>query len=220
MMDISQAIEERHSVRQYQLKPIEQEIINELKKEINLCQQLSGIRIELVCHEPEAFKSFFVHYGRFKNVQNYIAFIIKKKDDEEKVGYFGERIVLKAQQLGLNTCWVGATYSVKKVPCSLQDDEQLACVITIGYGITQGKQHKSLPMEKCCLCIDEKTEWFEKGMKAVMLAPTAMNSQKFFLTLKDEHVEISSHGSYDKINLGIVKYHFEQGAKKDQRIWI
>lgn len=219
-MDIHQAIKERHSVRHYQLKPIEQSVVNELNKEIALCQKESGIRIEFICQEPEAFKSFFVHYGRFKNVQNYIAFIIKKKDDEEKVGYFGERIVLKAQQLGLNTCWVGATYSVKKVPCSLHEDEKLACVITVGYGMTQGKPHKSLPIEKCCLCIDEKPEWFDKGMETVMLAPTAMNSQKFFLTLKDEHVEISSHGSYDKINLGIVKYHFEQGAQKDQSIWI
>lgn len=219
-MDIHQTIRERHSVRHYQLKPIEQSVVNELNKEIALCQKESGIRIEFICQEPEAFKSFFVHYGRFKNVQNYIAFIIKKKDDEEKVGYFGERIVLKAQQLGLNTCWVGATYSVKKVPCLLHEDEKLACVITIGYGMTQGKLHKSLPIEKCCLCIDEKPEWFDKGMEAVMLAPTAMNSQKFLLTFKDGHVEISSHGSYDKINLGIVKYHFEQGAQKDQSIWI
>lgn len=219
-MDIKQAIEERHSVRYYQLKPIEQNVVNELNKEIALCQQESGIRIEFICQEPEAFKSFFVHYGRFKNVHNYIAFIIKSDDDNEKVGYFGERVVLKAQQLGLNTCWVGATYNAKKVPCSLKSDEKLVCVITVGYGVTQGKLHKSIPMEKCCLCVDNQTEWFEKGMKAVMLAPTAMNSQKFFLTLKDHHVEISSHGSYAKINLGIIKYHFEQGSQKDQSIWI
>ncbi|WP_028043111.1 nitroreductase family protein [Candidatus Stoquefichus massiliensis] len=219
-MDIWQAIEDRHSVRQYELKPIEEDIIHQLNHEIALCQQESGLKIQLICNEPQAFQSFFVHYGRFKNVHNYIAFIIKSDDDNEKVGYFGERVVLKAQQLGLNTCWVGATYHAKKVPCSLHAEEKIACVITVGYGITQGKPHKSLPMEKCCLCIDEKTEWFEKGMQAVMLAPTAMNSQKFFLTLKDHHVDISSHGSYDKINLGIVKYHFEQGSQKDSSIWL
>jgi hypothetical protein len=35
--------------------------------------------------------------------------LIRKKSDDldEKVGYWGEQLVLLAQTLGLNTCWVG-----------------------------------------------------------------------------------------------------------------
>ena len=44
------------------------------------------------------------HYGKFENVKNYIA-IVGNKNDQEKAGYYGEKIVLKCPELGLNTCW-------------------------------------------------------------------------------------------------------------------
>ena len=43
------------------------------------------------------------HYGKFENVKNYIA-IVGNKNDQEKAGYYGEKIVLKCPELGLNTC--------------------------------------------------------------------------------------------------------------------
>ena len=57
---------------------------------------------------------------------------------------------------------------------------------------------------------DQETDWFQKGMEAVCLAPTAMNQQKFFFELKDGTVTAKSLGGfYSKIDLGIAKYHFE-----------
>lgn len=218
-MDIIEAMNARHSVRHYQKKAIEQDKVEQLYQEIDQINQQHHLHFQLILNELHAFESFFVHYGRFKNVQNYIA-LVGHQDDQEKIGYYGESLVLKAQQMGLNTCWVAATYNRKKVPCQINDHEELICIITIGYGDNLGKPHKNMPIEKLYTCLDEPTDWFIKGMEAVMLAPTAMNQQKFFLTLKDEHVEISSHGSYAKINLGIIKYHFEIGAHKQADIWI
>lgn len=84
------------------------------------------------------------HYGKFSGVTDYIAMIGPKgKDLEEKVGYYGERLVLYAQQLGLNTCWVAMTYSKVKSAYTVNPGEKLCLVIAIGYGNTNGTAHRS-----------------------------------------------------------------------------
>lgn len=107
MMDLKEAMKERHSIRQYEDRPLEESVIAEPENEIEACNKESGLYIQLVKDEPKAFDSFMAHYGKFSGVKNYIAMIGKKGPDlDEKCGYYGERLVLKAQQLGLNTCWV------------------------------------------------------------------------------------------------------------------
>lgn len=77
------------------------------------------MRIQLVTDEPEAFRGFLARRGHFVGVRNYIAFVGQKDDTlDERTGYYGERLVLLAQQLGLNTCWVAATYRKKNAPPS------------------------------------------------------------------------------------------------------
>ena len=50
-----------------------------------------------------------------------------------------------------------------------------------------------------------------------MLAPTAMNQQKFLFELNGDKVsaKVSGFGFYTKIDLGIVKYHFEAATGKN-----
>ena len=152
------------------------------------------------------------HYGKFRNCKNYIALIGPKKD-EEKCGYYGEKLVLKAQQLGLNSCWVALSYSKSSVPCKIPQGQKLHSVIALGYGETQGAPHKSKSMEELCRADGEIPLWFRNGMTAAMLAPTAVNQQKFLLTLENDTVHAKAlRGFYSKIDLGIIKYHFEIGA--------
>ena len=56
--------------------------------------------------------------------------------------------------------------------------------------------------------------WFEKGVQAALLAPTAVNQQKFLFTLVNDHtVRVEAGwGLYTEVDLGIVKYHFELAA--------
>ena len=106
-MSIMEAMKQRHSVRQYTDQPIDEEVLKTLQMEIETCNQESGLSIQLVTNEPKAFDSFMAHYGKFSGVTNYIALVGKKSNMlDELCGYYGERLVLKAQQLGLNTCWV------------------------------------------------------------------------------------------------------------------
>lgn len=216
-MELIEAIKQRHSVRQYENKAIEAEILNELKAEIDACNKEGELNIQLVTNEPRAFDSFMAHYGKFSGVTSYIALVGKKGAQlAEKCGYYGERLVLRAQQLGLNTCWVAMTY--KKIPNAfkVEKGEKLTVVIALGYGKTQGVAHKSKSLEKVSNVSDNTPEWFKKGVEAALLAPTAMNQQKFKLTYNnDESVTAKAGvGFYTKLDLGIVKYHFEIGSGK------
>ena len=220
-MELYQAMEKRHSVRQYDERPIEPEILDAIKAEIDECNKESGLHIQLIVGEERAFDSFMAHYGKFSGVKNYIALIGKKgKELDELCGYYGERLVLKAQQLGLNTCWVAMSY--KKIPgvFKVGEGEKLTVVISLGYGKTQGVSHKSKPAQKVSNLSGDKPEWFRSGVSAALLAPTAMNQQKFTLTYSGGKVTAKAGaGFYTKLDLGIVKYHFEIGAGKENFEW-
>ena len=221
MMTIMEAIRQRHSVRQYTDKPLGEDVIRPLEEEIAACNKESGLHIQLVKNEPKAFDSFMAHYGKFSGVTNYIAMIGKKGPDlEETCGYYGERLVLKAQQLGLNTCWVAMTYSKIRSAFSVGEGEKLCIVISLGYGKTQGVPHKSKAIEKMAKTDGPAPDWFTSGVGAALLAPTAMNQQKFQFTLTDDKVSVRAGvGFYTKIDLGIVRYHFEAGAGKEHFTW-
>lgn len=220
-MEIMEAVKARHSVRQYMDKPIEKEILDELRKEIDKCNKEGNLNIQLVTDEPKAFDSFMAHYGKFSGVSNYIALIGAKSDKlDELCGYYGERLVLKAQQLGLNSCWVAMTY--KKIPGAFKvgKGEKLTVVISIGYGKVSGEEHKSKSAEAVSNVGADSPEWFKNGVEAALLAPTAMNQQKFKLTQNGNKVSAKAGtGFYSKVDLGIVKYHFELGAGEGSFEW-
>ncbi|MGN0802267.1 MAG: nitroreductase family protein [Candidatus Faecivicinus sp.] len=220
-MDLMEAMKNRHSVRQYADKPIGTEILAALREEIAACNRESGLHIQLVAGEPKAFDSLMAHYGKFSGVTNYIALVGPKSDRlDELCGYFGERLVLRAQQLGLNSCWVAMTY--KRIPGAFQigPGERLTVVIALGYGATQGVAHKSKPAEAVSNLSADSPEWFRAGVSAALLAPTAMNQQKFHLSWANGRVSAKAGlGFYSKVDLGIVKYHFELGAGKGPSLW-
>ena len=220
-MTESEAIRARHSVRKYLDKPLEAEKIEAIQKCIDLCNREGGVHFQLVTNEPEAFSSIIAKYGKFENVSNYIAIIAPKSNDGSVMaGYYGEKLVLLIQTLGLNTCWVGGTFKKIKEAYTLGENEELKCVISFGYGTTQGKQH---PQKKTIIDVTlNKTasptlpDWFVQGVEAALLAPTAVNQQKFRFILHDgNRVEAQAKFSfigYSHLDLGIAKYHFEVGA--------
>lgn len=212
-MDVKQLIKDRHSVRQYKDMKIDEDIRMQLDELAEECNKESGLSIQVIYDDPDCFNNLIAHYGKFRNVNNYIALVGKKKSEklDETCGYFGQRIVLKAQELGLNTCWVAGSYSKGKCKAVVGADEKLVCVIALGYGETSGVKHKSKPVSKLCN-VDEADmpSWFRNGMVAAMMAPTALNQQKFFVTLNGDEVIITAQKAvYARLDLGIVKYNFE-----------
>ena len=216
-MDITEAINNRHSVRQYKDIPIGEDLKKQLNALVEECNQESGLHIQLILDDPKCFDIFMAHYGmKFRNAVNYLALVGKKEipDLDEKAGYYGEKLVLAAQQMGLNTCWVAGTFGKKKCRVEIAEDEKLVCVIAIGYGENQGKPHKSKPIEKLCKeDLSKMPDWFKAGVDAALKAPTAINQQKFIISMEnDEAVIVAKTVAMAKLDLGIVKYNFEAAS--------
>ena len=228
-MTIQEAIEARHSVRIYKEQPLSKEIVKVLEDEIQNLNREGRLHIQLIRNEPKAFQGTLAKYGRFRNVQNYLVMAGQKAEDlDERVGYYGEHLILLAQTLGLNTCWVGLSYS--KIPGTyvLEEDETIKAYIAIGYGATQGKSHRIKTMEQVSKSAGEAPSWFRKGVEAALLAPTAVNQQKFtfeYVGVKDNRHKVRAKKGfsligYTQMDLGIAKCHFEIGAGKENFDWI
>ena len=220
-MDLYKAMLERNSVRRYTDEPLRQEQIDELNKAIAKVNKESGLHFQLVVNEPEAFQGKGASYGHFSGCTDYIIAVGKKGKDEE-IGYYGEELVLICQALGINSCWVALTYNKRKVLPEINKGEKFYLVISIGYGIHQGRPHKNKPMEEVYSCDGEAPKWFMDGVNASMTAPTAINQQKFHFTYKGGNKVKANAliGPYSKMDLGIAKYHFELGAKNKDLEWV
>lgn len=236
-MTLLEAIKDRHSVRRYIDRPIEPELVSILQEKVNEVNEEGNLHIQLVTNEPKAFKGKMA-YGTFSGVSNYFAMVGKKSDAStdpaqaslsERVGYYGEQLVLLAQTLGLSTCWVGLTYNNIKEAYEKNDDEKLCCMIALGYGDDPGRNMKRKSAKSVSNVSDVTPEWFNKGVDAAILAPTAVNQQKFFFKYEgtDENgigmvkaERVFSLIGYTKMDLGIAKYHFELGAGKENFKWI
>lgn len=220
-MELMEAMRRRHSVRRYEARPIAEDAAAALQQEIDACNSEGGLHIQLVRNEPRAFDSFMAHYGKFSGVTDYIALVGPKSGKlDELCGYYGERLVLRAQQLGLNSCWVAMTY--KKIPGAfkVESGEKLTVVIALGYGKTCGEAHTSKSASAVSNVGADSPQWFKDGVEAALLAPTAMNQQKFRLDYEGGAVTAKSgSGFYTKVDLGIVKYHFELAAGKESFRW-
>ncbi len=216
-MTLLEAMQVRHSVRSYLDQPIPTTVLAALLTEIEACNRESGLHMQLITDDPDAFRGMLAHYGSFSGVQNYLAFVGKPtRDFAERCGYYGERFVLRAQQLGLNTCWVALTYSKgnAKRRLVIEDGEKPGIVISVGYGATQGREgRRCKTAEQVTKNAETAPDWFHRGVAAALLAPTAMNQQKFTFTWDGKAAHCRAGlGPHSKIDLGIVKYHFELGS--------
>ena len=228
-MTIQEAIEARHSVRAYTGQPLAADVVEVLEEKIRELNEKGHLHMQLIRNETKAFQGKLAKYGKFRGVNDYIVMAGKKADDlDERIGYYGEQLVLLAQTLGLNTCWVGLSYS--KVPGTyvLEAGEVIEAYISIGYGETQGVSHKIKSVEQVSNANDLTPSWFRQGVEAALLAPTAVNQQKFFFEFvpardgKPARVLAKRNFSligFTQMDLGIAKCHFEIGAGKDNFEW-
>lgn len=211
-MTLTQAMQARHSVRHYDDRPLTPEDAAALREEIETVNRLSGLDLQLFVDEPQALAPGRASYGQFKGCRNYLA-VVGPKGMEEAAGYWGEHLVLFAQTRGINSCWVGLTYSKKSVKDADPAQAKRYAVIALGYGLDDGTAHKSKAIERVSDYTDDAPRWYRSGIEAALLAPTAMNQQRFRFSRKGNVITLKPGiGPYTKVDAGIVKYHFELGA--------
>lgn len=212
-----EALQQRHSVRAYQDKKIEADKVNQLNALIEECNKEGNLNLQLLEDAGGTFGRVMSKVMGLGSAPSVIACI--GPDDstlDERIGYYGQKIVLFAQSIGLNTCWAG-TFSEKKSPAKRSAGDRFPIVIAIGYGVNGGRVRKSKSLDQVVAGgIEGKPEWFVKGAEAALLAPTAINQQRFEIVLKDgDAVEIVDRGGVlSKIDKGIVKYNFEVGSRQ------
>ena len=227
-MTLQEAIQARHSVRAFIEKPLTEDVVKVLQEKITEVNREGNLHIQLIQNEPKAFQGKLAKYGKFRQVQNYFVMAGRKADDlDYRIGYYGEQLVLLAQTLGLNTCWVGLTFS--KIPGTyvLNEGETIQAYIALGYGETQGVSHKIKTVEQVSNINDNSPSWFRKGVEAALLAPTAVNQQKFsfeYVGMVNGHHQVRAKKvfsliGFTQMDLGIAKYHFEIGAGKENFDW-
>ena len=213
-MNEVEAIKARHAVRNYKSDKIEADKVLQLRAKVDELNKESGLHLQFMADAGGTYNKLLNRAMGLSTAPSVIACVGKDTEDlEERVGYYGEKLVLFAQTLGLNTCWAG-TYNKKNIGADVRDDEKLVISIAIGYGKNQGTQHKSKDISVISQAPDNRPDWFNKGVELALLAPTALNQQKFMIKLDDnDNVEfIDKGGPFSKVDLGIVKCHFEIGS--------
>jgi len=228
-MTLQEAIRARHSVRAYTMQPLSEAHCRVLQDKIAEVNRLGRLHVQLIQDEPRAFQGTLAKYGKFRGVTNYLVMAGAKAHDlDERIGYYGEQLVLLAQTLGMNTCWVGLSYT--KVPGTyvLDEGEVIKAYIAIGYGETQGVTHKIKRIDQVSNAGHSSPEWFSRGVEAALLAPTAVNQQKFsfeYLGVKEGRHQVRAKKGfsligYTLIDMGIARCHFEIGAGRENFDWI
>ncbi len=225
-MDLSEAIQARTSRRTYLETPISKEAADKLIAMMDEVNHQGNLSLRLIMNEPAAFGKLRKSYGMFKGVRNYILLIGRNgADAKEKLGYYGEKLVLLATQLGLGTCWVGGTLDRSIGDRYVQPGEFFHGVITIGNVesdksfkerlIAKATHRKSKAIGEMMKAEGEVPEWFLAGMSAVQKAPSAVNAQPVTFTylrgIVSAYVASEKYG-HEKVDLGIAKLHFEIGA--------
>lgn len=208
-----QAIQARHSVRAYQDKKIEPEKANAIKALLDELNEKYDLHMQLIEDAGGVFSGIVSKICGWSHVPSYIAMVGKDSDDlDELCGYVGERVVLEAQKLGLNTCWAGI-FKRKQATALIGEGERLALVIAVGYGVDAGHPRRSKPIAEVT-DVKEMPSWFKAGIEAALLAPTARNQQKFFFTIDggEPVARVTGSAPFAKLDLGIAKCHFEIGS--------
>ncbi len=211
-----EAVFKRHSVRSYLDRRIDPGTGDSLRAVLSDCNRKSGLHLQYLPEAGNAFGRLLSRVMGLASAPSLIACVGKDGEDlEEKIGYYGERAVLAAQTLGLNTCWAG-TFSGKNVLCDVGEGERLVIVIAVGYGRDQGRARRSKSADRVSSAKGERPAWFDRGVEMALLAPTAIDQQNFEFVLGEDGTvrSLDRGGPFSRVDLGIVRYHFDLARKE------
>ena len=134
-MDLKLAMRQRHTVRKFTSEPLSPELISQLNDRVRANNERLGLAISLKVGDesalPGALKLFFA-----KGVRNY--FVLAGSDRpglDEDLGYASADLMLFAQALGLNTWWIGGTFSRKNVEQAVPGKKVIG-IVAVGFGAT------------------------------------------------------------------------------------
>jgi len=218
-MDLKEAMQKRHMVRKYIDKSLPDDLINRINERISMNNEKHKLSMKLMINNNKGVNSI-MKLIMAKGVNNFIILAGDNSENlDERLGYSGADIMLYAQTLGLNTWWVGGTFN--RSVSQYVENKKVTGIIAIGYGESQGKPHKSKMVEDVSKYYGTVIpSWFISGVDGALLAPTALNKQDFMIIGDENKVKIEcDNGIFTGSNVGLIKYHFELGAGKENFEW-
>ncbi len=242
---VQEIIRARKSVRSYTDDPIglhEKDILEQLMTALKT-DRFRFVMIDFAFEENTKVGT----YGMVRGASAYLVGIMKRTCAIDPYvsfdfGYNFEKIILKATDLGLSTCWLAGTFNAKDVEklVSLGADEQIVIVSPIGHSAEAGLREK---LTRFLSKADNRKPWKElffiddlttplvaseagsyaDVLEMVRLAPSARNVQPWRIVRKKDRFDfyafkaMSKKSTVPRLNLtyndmGIAKAHFELAA--------
>lgn len=227
-------LENRHSVRSFEPREIDGKTANTLRAEITMTNtHEAGMHFSLVFNDGRPMKGYSQSYGIFRNVENYLVATVDTSfpDVREKAGYYAQRFVMKAQSLGLGSCYVGATYNPKEIDVPLRAGWQILFIVVFGYPLGKERMlanammrliHRHHKDGRDMFIGDDAAyehavsvwPWLPEALQAAACAPSSYNKQPVRFSIVDDGATSTITASVDKSNpknltdLGIAKFNF------------
>lgn len=233
------SIEDRTSRRRYHSQPIDREerealenSVRELRKEFPLSRVVIKQR-----GFSEISKKIIGSKGPVTGASSYAIIIGRNLEDEYKStiqsGVVGEGLILEATHLGLNTCWMGAFFDMKKVSSEveMEDEEEVIAITPLGEAkdsppITEklvraaiGSHRRKPLLELCGADFFSKAQnWMKTSVELARLTPSTMNRQPWRFDVEGDKLILRSaiktrkYGVYPYLDCGIALFHLLVGA--------
>lgn len=189
----------------------------------------------VVISEPssDVFTGIVGGYGKIRGAAHVIAVIADESHSTSHAhaGYLGEAAILEATALGLDTCWVGGFFDLRKVDRMIDTSpgERVVCVSPVGFAhdaysgterVMRGMAaaHRRKPLETIAAGVTEWPPWARSAAECVRIAPSAVNRQPWRLRLDDGALIVSRDSNLETpkvtkaLDCGIAMLHAELGA--------
>lgn len=239
-MSVIQLIQKRKSVRSFAPTPVGEKVLNLLKNQID---QLSApfeaqARVEILSSEKGDQSVKLGTYGVIRGAKHFLALILQEGPMAEVGGgYLFEEVILFCTQLGLGTCWLGASFKAKDFlgQIELKEKERLTLISPVGYASEKRSTIDSLmrigagsdrrkPFESLFFnhsfhnpLTPKEAGPYQIPLEMVRLAPSGSNKQPWRI-VKEQHTFHFYHqvSRFSLNDLGIALCHFELTCKELQ----
>lgn len=223
------AIPHRISSRRYDGSSVPDALLERLEQ---TCQRLTTpagrARPVLVRQAPpEVFTGLVGSYGRVEGAPTLAAFV-GRDDAALEAGYVGEAVVLDATAIGVDSCWIAASFDAGRAGrlVGLGDGERVHAIAALGHAtktIGAGERlmragvraRHRLPIDAIAPGHESWPAWAREAAEAARLAPSGANKQPWRLDMDgDALVFTKAVKTYwtAPLDFGIAMLHAELGA--------
>ena len=221
-MDLYPTIFQRKSIRNYNQRPLDENTLNEIKKQLEALKPLhDDIKTEF-----KVLNTDDVSQRMMKKAPHYIAAFSEIKEGYlTNIGFMLQQMDLYLSMKGIGACWQGIPTIKKEVVKSTE----LKFIILLAFGEAKEQSHrldvsdfKRKPIHE----ISDNTE-AKEIIEAARVAPSATNSQAWFFTgdneiinayiVKPNVLKRIVAGKYPPIDIGIALCHLKIAAEHFKR---